>query len=110
MTPENRLELQELFREAIQVIDDRGWFQGDFAADAPETGVCMLGACNTVETGKPCGDGETGWWMYELEAALPVDPSFEGVAEWNDHPDRTVTEVKTAFRLAAWLAANNPEA
>jgi hypothetical protein len=112
----------EILQKAADVIDQRGWHQGDaYDHSALRTGttldacpVCTLGAINVVVNGDPAGWGVHGGiadqaaqaFAAHLGMATNFDPNSEHsvtgvVGNWNDAPGRTATEVTTALRECA---------
>lgn len=68
--------------------------------------ACAVGALMKV-SGEKAGEVERGPLYPALKAgihAVSDDHDWFSVDEWNDRPDRTVTEVVAAFRKAAELA------
>lgn len=128
----------DVVRKAIDVINERGWYQGYFVDDSVDNGpVCALGAIHlgvglTVEGIDPDWDWETGGdlpsdavrrdldsLVEELDALGLVKtnkPFFEGdrpvrlvhIPSWNDDPARTKDEVVETLGKLAEILERQP--
>ncbi|KPC75258.1 hypothetical protein ADL26_08170, partial [Thermoactinomyces vulgaris] len=112
---------QALLERAAEIIDQRGWHQGDYA---DHNGcVCTLGALRIAAAGLPT---DAPFWDAR-SAALDTSGRFNGpgydqvdlaavaleeylsghgieafgIAEWNDHIAASKEEVTAALRAAA---------
>lgn len=98
------IETAAILDEAANVIERNGWTQGfyyDLSVDLPpaECPVCPLGAIGlAMGATNPKTDRAFG---SPAEVALEQYLDIVTVADWNDDPERTVTEVIAALRGAA---------
>ncbi len=110
----SEMTLPQVYRRAVEVIDERGWYQGYFV-DPEGCKVCAAGALALVLGGTPTSENADGpeviWpagrdgtalrsYWYRAVAGL-AHAIRRGVGEWNDAPGRTIGEVKAALLLAA---------
>lgn len=109
------LDLEDVLRQAAEVLEVNGWFRGDFYdTDWPgssyEAPVCALGAIRVAAGEPPAFDNvvakDAAAWLAEHVDPTAVDctdvAAVAGlVGFWNDAPERTVDEVLTALREAA---------
>lgn len=107
------------FEGAIEVIEKRGWHQGEYMGQ--DGSVCTMGAlyvaCGVREHEKyPALDWK---WDFEnhceasgraesLSKTLRPFVGPEGIPTWNDHPDRTEAEVLETLRKAGKDWASEP--
>lgn len=103
------LTLPQIYRRAVEVLDERGWYQGWYV-DGKRCKVCILGAVVCALGGEPepefaaraivwkaASDGKRFHAVWDdLRATLGRHP-----AHWNDSEGRTVDEVKAALLRAA---------
>jgi hypothetical protein len=104
--------IADALERASGVIRERGWWRGKYLGDHGE--VCVLGALQVVYYGHAGSDVDNppddvtdfleqrafddpeSAGAYEQMAVLDPD-----IAEWNDHPDRTVEEVISLLERSA---------
>jgi hypothetical protein len=83
--------------EAARILRELGWFHdGDYVSDKGE--VCILAAASLA--------------MYDDEVPITSEAmhlskllgfdSWVDAGDWNDHPDRTLSEVLERLERAAW--------
>ena len=105
----------EVLSKARDVLAERGWHQGDFAANRDGSGsVCAAGACSVAAFGSPTYIAEVfGPEAPEVQEALLLlrgvvsdddhDP-LSVIAHWNDDPRRSAEDVSLALKQAEELA------
>jgi hypothetical protein len=94
--------------EAADVIELRGWNQGDFH-DEPSGRVCAAGAIRVAAGGVPYESFEDASAAEKAFAdclaahglATPGHCPIEVIGIWNDAEGRTATEVVATLRAAA---------
>lgn len=101
--------IQEKAREvllgAIEVLRERGWYQGDFAG--PDGSVCVVGACYQHLFGQPhpparfSGDDAAVLVFAINVLALLKEPN---IAVFNDDPSTSYEDVVLILKRAAELA------
>jgi hypothetical protein len=87
---------------AAELIAERGWAQG--VRVAHDGSACVLGALNKVATGQFDGsfvNYDLIIVQNRLEHAI-YSPLYDGLAAWNDAPDRTAEEVIDTLIAAAY--------
>jgi hypothetical protein len=93
---------------AAEVIEQRGWHQGDFQDEA--TGrVCAAGAIRIAAGGVPfesrreASNAEQAFadCLAAHGLVTPGDCPIEVIGTWNDAEDRTVGEVAATLRAVA---------
>ena len=108
------LTLPQVYRRAVEVLDERGWYQG-YYVDPEGCKVCVAGALAVVLGGTPTSEDADGpeviwpagqdgkalrnYWYRTVDGLAAVVPG--GIGQWNDAPRRTVEEVKAALLRAA---------
>lgn len=101
---------QALLNRAADILDERGWHQGDFA-DSDDRCVCLIGAINLAYAeaeGLPLlatGD-HIGYDDYNEAYGDAIVRVYAATGEafataWNDAPGRTKDEVQEMLRRAA---------
>ena len=101
---ETHLKLKPfMFITAADLITCRGWTQWDYH---DHRGFCALGALSYVYTNGECVDEIYGGDDTTAARALGT----RNVADWNDHPDTTKTEVVTRLQAASHVVAHDFEA
>jgi hypothetical protein len=108
-----------IFRDAAQVLRERGHIKGRLCADTPERGdgpVCLMGAINTAITGDPHKFLEpmlsrTKWPTDVVARALiktipeaierGIGDPYIDLVDWNNDRDRTPEEVIAVLERAA---------
>jgi len=124
----NELGVDFVMERAIQVIEDRGWCQGEpgFDINAPTphpertAAVCLVGAvysaCHPKGEAWLRGRSERNFEFLtnhvcpRIQAAIvalyPQEDvtHWKAVSEWNDRPDRTKAEVIALLKHAASIA------
>ncbi|MEU8136047.1 DUF6197 family protein [Streptodolium elevatio] len=109
----------QIYRNAIDVIRERGWHQGDFFNDDGVAigGCCIAGAIRYGTNGYPsvpsdATDEAEMWLVEKVLGAYYFDwvmlwasgGCADAVGKWNDAPDRTKAEVIAALEAAATAA------
>ena len=106
-------ETMTILNTAGELLRSIGWTQGAFAINedgettAPDDddaiALCMNGALQRasdwIATCNPCYEEAD----HAVSRVLP--PEFEDMEAWNDHPDRTLSEVLELLEHAANLYA-----
>ncbi len=90
-----------VLRAAAALIEERGWCQGQSYGDHGE--VCALGAIWEVDQMRTEGlkaRRRLALWLVRKQRFKPTD-TFDYVAQWNDDPSRTQSQVIAALRQAA---------
>ncbi len=100
-----------IFLRALGVIDERGWYQGDY--EAADGRVCLVGALSVAVCGRPWtpeidADGEEAVCaaLARLKDRLVADGMPRHVADdiagrWNDDPSTTEEDVRLLLKRAA---------
>lgn len=97
----------ELLREGRNQLFERGHTKGELERDGQ---VCSIGAlyCAVYGTARPSGqalaDMETHSQFLSAYRCLKRAANCDFVADWNDRPNRTFSEVIDAFDKAEKLA------
>lgn len=92
-----------VWSDAIKVIEERGWTQGDYGYYGPlvvDAGapVCLVGAI-AAATGEYVGDVEQGICKTIPSAYLALPhTSNTSLTIWNDHPSITKEDVIALLR------------
>lgn len=102
--------MNELLNKAADLIEERGWNQGDYRS--PVGALCAIGAIITANDEARGIHPETiefNLWSTPVREAVetlakqldqePLVPPY--VMNWNDTPGRTATEVVSMLRKAA---------
>lgn len=97
---------RSLLLRAADILDERGWTQGDFVA--ADGCVCALGAVHLASNeiaGIPCRATFATGDLYEQALdriyAIVGGLGSGGIAVWNDEDGRTKDEVQDMLRRAA---------
>jgi len=102
MTETREQQMAEVARQAANVIDERGRFQGDFydpwATDPDKCAVCAVGAVRLVLTGLPDAEADDEELVRETVDAFGRFLGVSSVPEWSDEAGRSAAEVRDAFR------------
>lgn len=86
----------EILARAAQIIEERGWRQGELGD--PDIGPrCVLGAVNNVRCGTPRYAKAIGLIQEQI--------GTNRIAEWNDDPSRTLPQVLAMLRGEDWRKA-----
>lgn len=107
------LTLPQVFRRAVELIDENGWTQGMYRSSSGC--LCATGALAVAlggEIRRPDEDvdedalftdraAEELWSKACRRAGRAVGGNIGDIVDWNDKPGRTVDEVK---ELLLWLA------
>jgi hypothetical protein len=83
-----------VFLRAIEVLEERGWRQGNWRRD--DRSVCMLAALGTVNGGQSLRSVD----QCRLRDAIGLT-QYDSIAHWNDDPARTYEDVILALKRAA---------
>jgi hypothetical protein len=87
------------FTEALRVLDERGWYQGE--VEGPDgRGLCAVGALMEAAPGH---GWEASLWV-ERTFGLRETSGLVGLAAFNDDPSTTEEDVRLLFKHAvvAW--------
>jgi hypothetical protein len=119
MTTTDTITPKSLLTRAADIIEERGWYQGSWTGNGGC--VCTWGALNVAlaeaadlvddEAPKPPDPDYVPGDLYNVYASAEmtlanaiIDASCDtgmGIAEWNDAPGRTKSEVQDLLRRAA---------
>lgn len=103
----NAMTVAEYLQQARDVLMENGWVQGHYQDDAGR--VCMTGALRQIlYLTHDSSIFSAASYILTRTINSPAHLHL-GVAEWNDRPQRTFTEVIDAFDRAI-LAAKEMEA
>ncbi|MFE7120839.1 hypothetical protein ACFU99_35965 [Streptomyces sp. NPDC057654] len=107
-------EVAAVLEDAARIIKTNGWYQGQYYDfDQAESGtpirecrVCLVGAINIAADGDPY---PSLWDVSDkvvdacaaVRTCLLTDGEPPVLADWNDAPDRTATDVVTLLRDTA---------
>lgn len=95
------IPLAEDYENAVEILDGDGWTQGHLR---DESGYCLAGAVTEAvrrRLGLPyVGPGTIKWMALAIDGEFGEEPD-EGIAAWNDAPNRTKLEVQDRLMLAA---------
>jgi hypothetical protein len=99
------------FTEALKVLDERGWHQGDLESE--DGRVCAMGALGKVCPQYRLGSSDVLFWV-EHQFGLPDTERLTPLAAFNDDPATSEEDVRLLFKHAAeaWdeRPANRPSA
>ena len=93
---------RDVLAAAADLIDERGWHQGDYLGPAGE--VCCLGAIRIASSPAQhlfVSDHLTAAKLLSTRLGLPAPDAVAAgkqIVAWNDAPDRTQAEVTAALR------------
>lgn len=93
-------EVADALDKAAEVIETRGWFQGDLYANGEDDGACAVCAWGALIVAKKAGGDSEHSTMRERSAIRAVT-GVAALANWNDTPGRTKDEVIAVLRAAA---------
>lgn len=91
------------FLKALEVLDERGWYQGDFVG--PDGGVCIWGAMNQACEGSPDVQVQGPAVDALLNTArntLGISALPHRLVEWNDAEGTTEEDVRLLLKQAAY--------
>lgn len=103
-------EIEEVVEDAMRVLDERGWCQGDWSDD--EGRLCMLGALRVANYGvltltvldqpveSRVGDDEFNAFVLEIGATITRETGHYGIGTWNDEHAEGPEEVKLMLKKA----------
>jgi hypothetical protein len=103
------METPEILTKAAEVIETRGWHQGDFVPPNtdPETApVCVMAAINVAAGMRPNGYRSGAMPADDVDALYAARRALgarvaDDIVAWNDQEGRTRDEVTTALRECA---------
>lgn len=102
MTPTT---VPEVLERAATILEDRGWYQGDFyppGADERTAPVCAGAAIHVALGLHPLGDVKLSpTLVWDAGQYLADYVGYVDVGDWNDRPERTRGEVLATLRAAA---------
>src|SRR5690348_1929195 len=93
----------EVISEARNILFERGWTQGTYENDAGE--LCTLGALNAVyQLKERAPDVHLGAAIMSARVAVQESIGHKRIPTWNDHRDRTFSDVIDALDKAEKIA------
>jgi hypothetical protein len=103
-------QIVEDLREAKRVLEEKTWVQNQSFVRSDEglvLGVCAIGALLYAIYGSNLPKQLDNRFMAAenwLQRSLPIEERH-GVGSWNDHPDRTKSEVIALFERSLLIAS-----
>lgn len=94
-------------RQAAELIETNGWCQGDYYPEedkhlpANERRMDISGAINHATGGNARTSSPEGYHIETVMIGYYQIITADSLTDWNDHPDRTASEVVAALRAFA---------